>query len=114
MSKQEEKEQEATELTEVYVELRKEAKELVKDLSEGVRLWRAMSILLLLVSVLGFFLLYLYLNPATIRFAEVPVEYFATALMGAASLLGAGFSAWKFGQLRGKYRKLFEASQKLR
>lgn len=114
MTAQEDEGREATELTEVYVELRKEAKALIKDLSEGVTMWRAMSAILALVAVLGFFLLYLYLNPATIRFAEVPVEYIATALMGFASIFGASFAAWKYSQLRRKYERLFEAAKKLR
>ena len=105
---------ESAELLEVYEELRRDAKLLVEDFSEGVRLWKAAAAMMILISVLGFFLLALALYPASIRFVSVPVEYFATGLMGVSALGGAAVSWWKFTKLRRKYQRLFDAAKRMR
>jgi hypothetical protein len=104
----------SVELLQLYEELRADAKLLVEDLSEGVRLWRAAAALMVLISVLGFFILAIALNPESVKFISVPVEYFAASLMGVSALAGAVVSALKYRKLRRKYQRLFDAAKRMR
>ena len=104
----------SAELLQLYEELRRDARLLVDDLSEGVRLWRAAAAMMVLISVLGFFILAIALNPGSVKFISVPVEYFAAGLMGVSALAGAVVSAWKYRKLRRKYQRLFDAAKRMR
>ena len=104
----------SAELLKLYEELRRDAKLLVDDLSEGVRLWRAAAALMVLISALGFFILAIALNPGSVEFLSVPVEYFAASLMGVSALFGAVVSARKYRRLRRKYQRLFDAAKRMR
>jgi len=103
----------ARQLSIVYKELEQDAKMLVEDLSEGVIMWRAAAYLMAIVSVLGFFLLWITIDPAAIALAIRPVEYATSTFMGASALVGALVCARKFVRLRSKYEKLFEAAKRL-
>jgi len=100
-------------LSEIYENLRKDAKSLTKDLLEGVELWRSYGGMLLCVSVLGFFLALLSLDHELLSFGLMLVETFAALTIGIAGAVGYFMTLRKYSNLRKKYKALFEAAKRM-
>lgn len=108
------KKEELQDLASVLEQLRSDAKSLVKDLLEGVELWKRFSNILICVSLLGFFLVYVVIFPRTLAIPYIWTEIIAALIIGGAALFGAIQAYIKFYNLRKKYKLLFEASKRLK
>ena len=106
--------EDAKELAEVYDVLKHDAKLLVKDLTDGVSMWRSTSVMLFYLAILGFFLAWITAYPQVLVSTYQVVGVVASLVLGIAC---AGFSVYvmtRYRSLRRKYSRLFEASQKLK
>jgi len=101
-------------LAKLYDMLKADAKSMVRDLSEGIGMYRFTGILLLYLSLLGFFLVYLTENPVPPPGWWRIVADVAALALGIAGAGGALFARTKYRQLKTKYSKLFEVADKVR
>jgi len=108
--------EEIADLAQVYDTLKQDAKLLVGDLVEGIKMWAFASFLLFVVGLLGFALFVVDLNPGSVI---SDATYRLIAISGALTLsivgvLSAVYFMWRFRRLRIRYQALFEASKRLR
>jgi hypothetical protein len=110
------------ELAEVYGLLKKDAKDMLQDLLQGVSLWRSASRLLFGFALLSFALVPLFVwGSATTEGSSIGfglstglglIAIFMFALGSVTSLTGLRYRA-KYFKLKKKYSELYEAAKKL-
>jgi hypothetical protein len=105
-------------LAEVYAMLKRDAKDMLQDLLDGVSLWRYTARMLFGVAVLAFGLVPLFAwgasstSPSSVSTGLGLIAIFMTGLGLIASLTGMRYRT-KYSALRKKYSELYETAKKL-
>jgi len=108
---------EMTDLAEVYAMLKRDAKDMLQDLLDGVSLWRHTSRVLFGVAVLAFSLVPLFLYGASgagglLGSGLGLIAVFMMGLGAVASFTGVRYRN-RYSSLRKKYTELYEIARKL-
>ncbi len=109
-----ETESDELDVEEAYDILRKDAKLLVTDLTEGVSMWKYNALSLGYLAILGFFLAWLAIYPQVLQIPDVIVALLGALGIGVAGTVGFVITLRKYRTLRRKYTKLFEVASRLK